>query len=79
MEEVGTPREGAALVEVLQARLAEKENSLQILRSKTKAFVDNMRAEKQALEEEVERRGTEIAALREQVRTSYTVVMNPSI
>lgn len=54
-------------IEILKQALQEKDQTLQALKVRTKAFVDGLKLEKQALEERLETQGPQIEALQKQV------------
>lgn len=58
-------------IEVLKQALQEKDQTLQALKVRTKAFVDNLKAEKQSLEDRLEKQAhvseQELSSLKKQV------------
>jgi len=72
-----SPMSKDAIIDQLKAMVLEKENTLQLLKTKTKTFVDNMKAERLALEERLANQSrehaNELAALREEVGRSISV------
>jgi transcription termination factor NusB len=54
-------------IELLKQALHERDQTLLTLKSRTKAFVDGIKLEKQALEEQIEKQVPQIKALQKQV------------